>query len=71
VSAAAVADLVFERLVQQAARRLPVDHGRAKRGARPFDNMLAVVERRDRVVNMNELFDVVWSRIGRHRIMST
>ena len=41
-------------------RRLLVDGQPAKLGARAFDVLLALIERRDRTVSKNELFDLVW-----------
>ena len=41
-------------------RQLPIDGQPAKLGARAFDVLLALVERRDRAVSKNELFDIVW-----------
>jgi predicted ATPase/DNA-binding winged helix-turn-helix (wHTH) protein len=41
-------------------RQLFVDGAPASVGARAFDVLLALIERRDRVVEKTELFDVVW-----------
>src|SRR6188508_2524741 len=41
-------------------RQLLVDGVPAKLGARAFDVLVALVERRDRVVTKNELLDHVW-----------
>ena len=41
-------------------RQLLIDGRPAKLGARAFDVLLALVERRDRAVSKNELFEVVW-----------
>ena len=41
-------------------RHLLIDGRPAKLGARAFDVLLALVERRDRAVSKNELFEVVW-----------
>ena len=41
-------------------RRLLVDGQPAKLGARAFDVLLALIERRDRTISKNELFDLVW-----------
>ncbi len=41
-------------------RRLLIDGQPAKLGARAFDVLLALVERRDRTISKNELFDLVW-----------
>ena len=46
--------------LQPAARQLVVDGVPAKLGARAFDLLLALVERRERVVGKNELLEVVW-----------
>ena len=43
-----------------ARRQLMVDGRPAKVGARAFDVLLALIERRDRVVGKNELFEIVW-----------
>jgi len=44
-------------------RRVLVDGSPAKIGARAFDVLLALVERRERVVPKRELMDVVWPRL--------
>ena len=41
-------------------RQLLIDGWPAKLGARAFDVLLALVERRDRAVSKNELFELVW-----------
>ena len=41
-------------------RQLLIDGSPVKLGARAFDVLLALVERRDRTVSKNELLDVVW-----------
>ncbi len=41
-------------------RQLLIDGQSAKLGARAFDVLLALVERRDRTVSKNELFELVW-----------
>jgi len=41
-------------------RRVLINRQPAKLGARAFDVLLALVERRDRAVGKNELFDLVW-----------
>ncbi len=41
-------------------RRLLVDGQPAKLGARAFDVLLALIERRDRTISKNELFDLIW-----------
>src|SRR5437016_7610248 len=46
--------------VQPEARQLLVSGVPAKLGARAFDVLLALIERRDRVVGKNELLDLVW-----------
>lgn len=46
--------------LNRAARQLLLDGKPAKLGARAFDVLLALIERRDRVVSKNELLDVVW-----------
>ena len=43
---------------QRADRRTP-----AKIGARAFDVLLALVERRERVVSKHELMDLVWPKL--------
>ena len=50
-------------VLQSAARRLLVKGQPAKLGARAFDVLLALVERRDRVVGKNELLDLVWPNL--------
>src|SRR5262245_3963137 len=44
-------------------RALLIDGVPAKVGARAFDVLLALVERRDRVVSKRELMDVVWPKL--------
>ena len=46
--------------LDRGARQLLVDGKPVKLGARAFDVLLALIERRDRVVTKNELLDVVW-----------
>jgi DNA-binding winged helix-turn-helix (wHTH) protein len=46
--------------VQPEARQLLVNGVPARLGARAFDVLLALIERRDRVVGKNELLDLVW-----------
>jgi predicted ATPase/DNA-binding winged helix-turn-helix (wHTH) protein len=54
-------DFAFGRfLVQFEARRLLIDGEPAKLGARALDVLLALIERRERVVGKNELLDLVW-----------
>jgi predicted ATPase/DNA-binding winged helix-turn-helix (wHTH) protein len=43
-----------------ARRRLLIDEVPARLGARAFDVLVALVERRDRAVAKNELFELVW-----------
>ena len=43
-----------------AHRQLRIDGHPAKVGPRAFDVLLALVERRDRAVDKNELFELVW-----------
>ena len=43
-----------------ARRQLRIDDRPAKLGARAFDLLLALIERRDRAVDKNELFELVW-----------
>ncbi len=43
-----------------ATRQLLVDHKPVPLGARAFDVLLALIERRDRLVTKNELLDLVW-----------
>lgn len=47
-------------LLDPVQRRLLVDGQPARLGARAFDVLLALVERRERVVAKQELFDAVW-----------
>lgn len=46
--------------VRTAERRLFVDGAPANVGARAFDVLVALIERRDRVVTKDELLDIVW-----------
>jgi len=56
-----LADLAFGRCVlRPAARQLLVDGLPVAVGARAFDLLLALVERRERVVTKDELLDLVW-----------
>ena len=41
-------------------RQVMVDNQPAPLGARAFDVLLALIERRDRLVTKNELLDLVW-----------
>ena len=43
-----------------AQRQLQIDGQSAKLGARAFDVLLALIERRERAVDKNELFELVW-----------
>jgi DNA-binding winged helix-turn-helix (wHTH) protein/TolB-like protein len=54
-------ELRFGRVtVKPASRQLLVDGQPAPAGARAFDVLLALVERRDRVVSKEELLEAVW-----------
>src|SRR5215471_18211730 len=46
--------------VLPARRSILVDGQAATLGARAFDMLVVLIERRDRVVSGNELFDLVW-----------
>ena len=46
--------------IDRAGRVLEIDGQPAKLGARAFDVLLALVDRRDRPVGENELLDLVW-----------
>ena len=46
--------------VREAERRLLIDGEQASIGARAFDLLLALIERRERMVGKDELLDVVW-----------
>src|SRR6267378_6698968 len=46
--------------LQPEARQLLVNGVPAKLGARAFDVLLALIDRRDRVVGKDELLDLVW-----------
>ena len=46
--------------LRPATRQLLVDEQPATLGTRAFDVLLALIERRDRLVNKNELLDLVW-----------
>lgn len=50
-------------LVDLAARQAHVDNQPAKLGGRAFDLLVALIERRERVVSKQELLDVVWPRL--------
>jgi adenylate cyclase len=49
--------------VDLARRRLLIDGEAAKIGARAFDLLMALIERRDRVVSKDELLDLVWPNV--------
>jgi len=54
-------EFAFGRFVAQPATRLLLVDGQpAKLGARAFDLLITLADRRDRVVSKNELLDVVW-----------
>ena len=54
-------DIQFGRLeIHPGERAVSLDRQPAVLGARAFDLLLALVERRDRTVAKNELLDVVW-----------
>src|SRR5690348_5548353 len=54
-------NIAFDRCTIQPAKRTVLIDGRpAVIGARAFDLLLALIERRDRVVSKEELFDLVW-----------
>jgi DNA-binding winged helix-turn-helix (wHTH) protein len=46
--------------IDPAQRKIAVSGSEAKVGARAFDLLMALVERRDRIVTKGELLDVVW-----------
>jgi len=46
--------------IRREQRQLLIDGGPARLGARAFDLLLALVERRERVVSKGELLDLVW-----------
>jgi TolB-like protein/DNA-binding winged helix-turn-helix (wHTH) protein len=50
-------------VVDPARRRLLIDGEPAKIGARAFDLLMALIERRDRVVSKDELLDLVWPNV--------
>ncbi len=59
--AAALEEIAFNRcVIQPAARRMLIGGQPASIGARAFDLLMALVERRERLVTKNELLDVVW-----------
>ena len=54
-------DFAFGRFVVQSdLRQLLIDGESVRLGARAFDVLLALIERRDRVVGKNELLELVW-----------
>jgi predicted ATPase/DNA-binding winged helix-turn-helix (wHTH) protein len=54
-------DYTFGRFeVRPETRQLLIDGEPARLGARAFDVLLALIQRRDRVVGKNELLDLVW-----------
>jgi predicted ATPase len=54
----------FDRFViDPGRRRLLIDGKPAKLGARAFDLLLTLIERRQRVVSKNELLDLVWPEV--------
>ena len=54
----------FGRIVVEPARRtLLIDGETAKIGARAFDLLMALIERRHRVVSKDELLDLVWPNV--------
>ena len=56
-----MSDFAFGPCVVHAlARQLLIDGKPAKLGARAFDVLVALIERRDRTVTKNELLDIVW-----------
>jgi len=56
-----IGEFEFDRFVVRPAARQVLDRGvPAKLGARAFDLLLALIERRERVVNKNELLELVW-----------
>jgi TolB-like protein/DNA-binding winged helix-turn-helix (wHTH) protein len=50
-------------VVEPARRRLVIDGEPAKMGARAFDLLMALIDRRDRVVSKDELLDIVWPNV--------
>ena len=60
----ATSELCFDTArLDLAQRRLLIDDVPARLGARAFDILVALIERRDRVVGRNELFQVVWPNV--------
>jgi len=57
-------EFAFDRfVVRPDTRQLLVDGEPAKLGARAFDLLAALIERRERVVSKDELLELVWSRV--------
>ncbi len=55
------ADFVFDRCaIRREARQVLIDGQPVRLGARAFDLLLVLIERRDRVVHKNELLEIVW-----------
>ena len=50
-------------VVEPARRRLVIDGEPAKIGARAFDLLMALIDRRDRVVSKDQLLDIVWPNV--------
>ncbi len=50
-------------VVEPARRRLVIDGEPTKIGARAFDLLMALIDRRDRVVSKDQLLDIVWSNV--------
>ncbi len=64
VPAKAAAPVRFGRFeLRSAERKLLVDGRPAKLGARAFDVLVALVERRERIVHKNDLLDIVWPNV--------
>ena len=60
----ATSELCFDTArLDLAERRLLIDDVPARLGARAFDILVALIERRDRVVGRSELFQVVWPNV--------
>ena len=60
-TALAHADVKFGQFeLQPATRRLLIDGCPARLGARAFDLLLVLVERRERIVSKDELLDLIW-----------
>src|ERR1700722_8722193 len=50
-------------VVEPARRRLVIDGEPTKIGARAFDLLMALIDRRDRVVSKDQLLDIVWPNV--------